>query len=104
PAQKSFSLLVELLHQIPPVSILHHRLQGRVRTKVAPVVASLAVAAILPDQPPDPSSPLRSDSPAPHSHRLDPQPTFAALPPADRPPLSSATGGDQRIHSLRGRE
>src|SRR5262249_1792315 len=53
PAQQPLGLLVVLLHPVPPVSILHQLVQGRLRTEVAPVVLALAGRAqrLLADQP-----------------------------------------------------
>src|SRR4029079_8428943 len=51
PAQQPLRFLVILLHPVPPMRILHHLLQRRVRAEVAPVVTPLLVGAILPGQP-----------------------------------------------------
>src|SRR5437763_7901682 len=54
PAQQRLGLLVVLLHPVPPVRVLHQPRQRHPPAEVAPVVAPLAVAAVLPDQPADP--------------------------------------------------
>src|SRR5262249_5463237 len=55
PAQQLLGLLVKLLPPVPPVSVLHHPLQRHLPAEVAPVVAALAVACVLADQPAYPS-------------------------------------------------
>src|SRR5262245_57148286 len=101
PAQQALGLLVELLHPVPPMGVLHHPHQRRVLPEVAPVVAPLAVAAVLADQPAYPPRALGGDSPAAQGHHLGVQPALAALTPANRPPLPLATGGYQRLRPLR---
>src|SRR5439155_17975818 len=59
PAQQPLGFLVILLHPVPPVGILHHLLQRRLRAEVAPEVAPLPIGAILPDQPADPPRAVR---------------------------------------------
>ena len=48
PAQQFLGFLVKPLHPVPAMRVLHHPHQRRMRPEVAPVVASLAVAADLP--------------------------------------------------------
>ena len=52
PAQQPLGLLVILLHPVPSVRVLHHPLQQRLRTEVAPVVPPLAIRGILADSQP----------------------------------------------------
>src|SRR5271165_1989418 len=41
PAQEPLGLLVVLLHPVPPMRVLHHRLQRHPRPEVAPVIPTL---------------------------------------------------------------
>src|SRR5262249_20624065 len=100
PAQQFLGLLVELLHPVSPVRVLHHPLEAHVRPEVAPGVAPLAVAATPPDQPADSPLALRGYPPAAQGHHAGTQPTLAALAPADYPPPPLATGGHQGIRPL----
>src|SRR3954452_2047283 len=43
PAQEPLGFLVVLLHPVPTVRVLHHRLQRHPRAEVAPVVPPLAI-------------------------------------------------------------
>src|SRR6266508_564475 len=86
PAQQSLGLLVELLHPVPPVRVAHHLRQRCLGAEVAPVVTSLAVRAVLPDQPTRPTLAVGPNPPAAHGHAERPQPTLAALTPTDAPP------------------
>src|SRR5215813_4533841 len=45
PAQQPLGLLVELLHPVAPVRVLHHLPQGRRGAEVAPVVPPLVLLA-----------------------------------------------------------
>src|SRR5436309_3527401 len=68
PAQQSLGLLVELLHPVAAVGVLHHPLQRRVGAEVAPVVLPLILllAARRPfaDQPARHPNPCRRFPPA----------------------------------------
>src|SRR3954452_13667158 len=97
PAQQPLRFLVILLHPVPPMGILHHLLQRRVRAEVAPEVTPLLVAAILPDQPADPARAVRPHPPAADRHEPPTQPALAAFTPVDGPPRSLALGGDHRV-------
>src|SRR5262249_59847778 len=89
-----------LLDPVAPVRVLHHPLHRHMRAEVAPVVAPLAVTAVLADQPAYPPLALRGNPPAAPSHHPGSQPALAALAPADHPPLPLATGGHQRVGPL----
>src|SRR5215813_11129885 len=86
PAQQPLGLLVELLHPVPPVRVAHHPPQRGLRAEVAPVVAPLAVRAVLPEQPTRPALAVGPDPPAAHGHDRRPQPTLTPLAPTDAPP------------------
>src|ERR1700733_2324115 len=86
PAQQLLGLFVKLLHPVPAVGVLHHPLQRRVGTEVAPVVPPLAIRAVLAEQPADPPSAVRQDAPTAQGRYLGSQPTVASLAPTDRPP------------------
>src|SRR5215471_14886349 len=101
PAQQPLGLLVELLDPIAPVRVLHHPLHRHLRAEVAPVVAPLAVAAVLADQPAYPPLALRGNAPAAQGHHPGSQPALAALAPADYPPEPLATRGHPRVRPLR---
>src|SRR3954467_12825015 len=92
PAQQFLRLLVILLHPVPPVGILHHLLQRRARAEVAPEVAPLPVAAILPDQPADPARAVRPHPPAADRHE---PPT---RPARSRPPPPASSGPPRTAH------
>jgi hypothetical protein len=51
PAQQSLGLLVILLYPVPTMRVPPHLLQRGLRPQVAPVVPSLAIGTVLPDQP-----------------------------------------------------
>src|SRR4051812_32443299 len=103
PAQQLLRSLVILLHPVPPMRILHHLLQRRARAEVAPEVAPLPVAALLPDQPTDPPRAVRPHPPAADRHEPPTQPALAAFTPVDGMPRSLALGGDRRVGPLRRR-
>ena len=74
PAQEPLGLLVEQLHPMPPVGILHQPLQGDLRAEVAPVVARLP-----------------SEANSPMSQPARPRPDEVARQPRGRPPRRSAS-------------
>src|SRR5204863_8559326 len=100
PAQQLLRFLMILLHPVPPVGILHHLLQRRARAEVAPEVAPLPVAAILPDQPADLPRAVRPHPPAADRHEPPTPPALAAFTPVDGPPRSLPPGGDHRVGPL----
>src|SRR3954471_8814037 len=81
PAQQLLGLLVIPLHPMPPVRVLHHPPQGRIRTEVAPGVPPLAIRGILGDQPARPTPPRRRHAPAAQRHEAAPHPALAPLAP-----------------------
>src|SRR4051812_9837857 len=101
PAQQPLRFLVILLLPVPPVRILHHLLQRRLRAEVAPEVAPLPIGALLPDQPADPPRAPPPPPPAADRHEASTQPTLAPLAPVDGPPRAPGWGGDHRVGPLR---
>src|SRR3954463_1079195 len=95
PAQQLLRFLVILLHPVPPVGILHHLLQRRARAEVAPEVAPLPVAAILPDQPADPPRAVRPHPPAADRHAPPTHPP----PPATGPPRTAPPASPCCLHA-----
>ena len=104
PAQQPLGLLVVLLHPVPPVRVLNHRCQRRVRPEVAPVILllpGLTTSRPLPDQPAEPAPAPRRHPPAAHRREPAPQPAGAPLTPAHGPPGRTRPAGQQRFGPLR---
>src|SRR5512135_1030486 len=103
PAQQTLGLLVILLHPVPPVRVLDHLSQRRVRPEVAPVILrlpGLTTARPLPDQPAQPASAVGPYPPASQGHESAAQPAVAALPPTHSPPGRTRHTGQERIGPL----
>src|SRR6516165_2341168 len=88
-----------LLHPVPPMGIFYQALQGRTRPEVAPIVAPLAVGAILADQPAGSPLPRRVHPPGPQGDESPAHPPPAPFPPGDRPPRPRRLGPDPLIDS-----
>src|SRR5271165_7434259 len=99
PAQEPLGLLVVLLHPVPPMRVLHHRLQRHPRPEVAPVILTLAIGRLLPDQPAE-SATARRHPPAADGDEPAAQPTLASFPPRHRTPRSQGLGADQGVSPL----
>src|SRR5579885_1310014 len=97
PAQEPLGVLMEPLHPVPPVRILHQPLQSRIRTQVAPVILPLPVSHLLADQPTRPPVARGADPPGADRDESAPQPAVAPLAPGHRPPRPSRQGPDQGV-------
>src|ERR671937_2858824 len=89
PTQFPFGLLMELLHDMPPVGIarqLFQRGRGRQVTPGVFPLFGLALCGTLAQQPALAPLSVTGDAPALHGHKLLAQPPFGALPPANCAP------------------
>src|SRR5271165_4887706 len=100
PAQEPLGLLVVLLHPVPPMRVLHHRLQRHPRPEVAPVIPTLAIGRLLPDQPTETATARRRRPPAADGDEPAAQPTLASFPPRHRAPRPQGLGADQGVSPL----
>src|SRR5512135_696946 len=101
PAQQALGLLVELLHPVLPVDILHHAFQSHRRSEVAPVIFALPLGHLLADQPAPPTPPRRPHTPATQRDEASPHPAIASLPPGHRSPRPRRLGCDQDVRPVR---
>src|SRR3954466_138354 len=100
PAQEPLGFLVVLLHPVPTVRVLHHRLQRHPRAEVAPVVPPLAIGGILANEPPEPATARRGLPPAADGDEPAAEPALAPLPPCQRAPRPRRLRLDQCVGPL----
>src|SRR5262249_28045738 len=100
PPQEPLGVLMEPLHPVAPVCILHQALQTRIRPQVAPGILPLPIGGLLADQPARTPVARGADPPGAECHEPAAQPALAPFPPGHTAPQPQRLGGDQGLGPL----